>query len=80
MQKQSRGIAAALFLCNGGVGGFVAGEMTGAMVRGGAKAVEFVRDGGEAAQTTVRMEQSETVASSDGYCMERVECFVQGDS
>ena len=29
------------------------------------KAVEFVRDGGEAAQT-VRMEQSETVASSDG--------------
>ena len=30
------------------------------------KAVEFVRDGGEAAQTTVRMEQSETVASSDG--------------
>ena len=28
------------------------------------KAVEAVRDGGEAAQTTVRMEQSETVASS----------------
>lgn len=25
-----------------------------------------MRDGGEAAQTTVRMEQSETVASSDG--------------